>query len=207
MLTFLRSSSLGLLLKDGEERMTAGEWLCQRNASRDDQLLACGALIVAELRAAVLQETQFTCSAGIAHNKVLLTYELLFIVKQFAGERYIPRSKFFGLYDRIYSLGFIGLWVAVGTRCLQNSQAACTNLHSRQWCLHPTCLLCWPLYQSRKCKQPFDLIYNFLSFEQGNCWTHPIFLTLKLMVSSPDHDYSQRALGWRTSVMLRFIKS
>jgi nucleotidyltransferase/DNA polymerase involved in DNA repair len=85
LLTFLRSSSLGLLLKDGEKRMTAGEWLCQRNASRDDQLLACGALIVAELRAAVLQETQFTCSAGIAHNKVLLTYELLFIVKQFAG--------------------------------------------------------------------------------------------------------------------------
>jgi DNA polymerase eta len=71
LLTFLRSSSLGLLLKDGEERMTAGEWLCQRNASRDDQLLACGALIVAELRAAVLQETQFTCSAGIAHNKML----------------------------------------------------------------------------------------------------------------------------------------
>jgi DNA polymerase eta len=85
LLTFLRSSPLGLLLKDGEERMTAGEWLCQRNASRDDQLLACGALIVAELRAAVLQETQFTCSAGIAHNKVLLTYELLFIVKKFAG--------------------------------------------------------------------------------------------------------------------------
>jgi hypothetical protein len=83
------------------------------------------------------------------------------------------------LYDSIYSLGFIGLWVAVGTRCLQNSQAACTNLHSRQWCLHPMCLLCWPLYQSRKCKQPFDPIYNFLSFEQGNCWTHPIFLTLK----------------------------
>jgi len=58
-------------VEDGEKRMTAGEWLCQRNASRDDQLLACGALIVAELRAAVLQETQFTCSAGIAHNKML----------------------------------------------------------------------------------------------------------------------------------------
>ncbi|CAM6037849.1 unnamed protein product [Sphagnum compactum] len=65
-----RTHVLGLV-EDGEERMTAGEWLCQRNASRDDQLLACGALIVAELRAAVLQETQFTCSAGIAHNKML----------------------------------------------------------------------------------------------------------------------------------------
>lgn len=51
--------------------MTAGEWLCQSNVPRCDALLACGALIVAELRAAVLAETQFTCSAGIGHNKVL----------------------------------------------------------------------------------------------------------------------------------------
>lgn len=50
--------------------MTSGEWICWKDASRDDQLLACGALIVAELRTAVLKETQFTCSAGIAHNKV-----------------------------------------------------------------------------------------------------------------------------------------
>lgn len=40
------------------------------NSDRRDKLLACGALIVAELRLEVLKETEFTCSAGIAHNKV-----------------------------------------------------------------------------------------------------------------------------------------
>jgi hypothetical protein len=50
--------------------MTTSEWLCQANASWSDALLACGAMIVAELRMAVLTETQFTCSAGIGHNKV-----------------------------------------------------------------------------------------------------------------------------------------
>ncbi|XP_024382887.1 DNA polymerase eta isoform X2 [Physcomitrium patens] len=59
------------LEEDGENAMTAGEWLCQSNVPRCDALLACGALIVAELRAAVLAETQFTCSAGIGHNKML----------------------------------------------------------------------------------------------------------------------------------------
>lgn len=56
--------------QDVENAMTVGEWLCQSDAPRCDALLACGALIVAELRAAVLAETQFTCSAGIGHNKV-----------------------------------------------------------------------------------------------------------------------------------------
>jgi len=56
--------------QDGENAMTVGEWLCQSDNPRCDALLACGALIVAELRAAVLVETQFTCSAGIGHNKV-----------------------------------------------------------------------------------------------------------------------------------------
>ena len=46
------------------------EWLCSSDADRRDKLLACGALIVAELRMHVLKETEFTCSAGIAHNKV-----------------------------------------------------------------------------------------------------------------------------------------
>lgn len=46
------------------------EWLCRRDADRRDKLLACGALIVAELRMQVLRETEFTCSAGVAHNKV-----------------------------------------------------------------------------------------------------------------------------------------
>ncbi|XP_075095805.1 DNA polymerase eta isoform X4 [Nicotiana tabacum] len=46
-------------------------WLTRSDASRRDKLLACGALIVAELRLQVLEETEFTCSAGIAHNKML----------------------------------------------------------------------------------------------------------------------------------------
>ena len=50
--------------------MTVGEWLCESDSPRCDALLACGAVIVAELREAVLAETQFTCSAGIGHNKV-----------------------------------------------------------------------------------------------------------------------------------------
>ncbi|KAG6551273.1 hypothetical protein Mapa_007200 [Marchantia paleacea] len=47
------------------------EWLSRNFASRSDQLLACGALIISELRTAVVKETQFTTSAGIAHNKML----------------------------------------------------------------------------------------------------------------------------------------
>lgn len=45
-------------------------WLCQSEADYQDKLLPCGAIIVAQLRVRVLEETQFTCSAGIAHNKV-----------------------------------------------------------------------------------------------------------------------------------------
>jgi DNA polymerase eta len=45
-------------------------WLCRSDADYQDKLLACGAIIVAQLRVRVLEETQFTCSAGIAHNKV-----------------------------------------------------------------------------------------------------------------------------------------
>lgn len=55
------------------------------NADRRDKLLSCGALIVAELRLEVLKETEFTCSAGIAHNKVRssiqnFTYMRVFLV-------------------------------------------------------------------------------------------------------------------------------
>ena len=47
------------------------EWLQRKDADHRDKLLACGAIIVAELRLQVLRETEFTCSAGVAHNKVL----------------------------------------------------------------------------------------------------------------------------------------
>ncbi|EAY75879.1 hypothetical protein OsI_03798 [Oryza sativa Indica Group] len=46
-------------------------WLCRADADYQDKLLSCGAIIVAQLRVKVLEETQFTCSAGIAHNKML----------------------------------------------------------------------------------------------------------------------------------------
>ena len=53
-------------------------WLCRSEADHRDKLLACGALIVAELRMQVFRETEFTCSAGIAHNKVGSLYFLYF---------------------------------------------------------------------------------------------------------------------------------
>ena len=53
---------------DKEKNVRA--WLCRPDADYEDKLLACGAIIVAQLRVRVLEETQFTCSAGIAHNKV-----------------------------------------------------------------------------------------------------------------------------------------
>ncbi|KAL0442297.1 UNVERIFIED_CONTAM: DNA polymerase eta [Sesamum latifolium] len=46
-------------------------WFLMSDADHRDKLLACGAIIVAELRHEVLKETEFTCSAGIAHNKML----------------------------------------------------------------------------------------------------------------------------------------
>ncbi|KAF1002316.1 DNA polymerase eta isoform X1 [Apium graveolens] len=67
----IKSHVLGLSAEPSDVRQTVREWLCQRNADRRDKLLACGAFIVAELRMQVLKETQFTCSAGIAHNKML----------------------------------------------------------------------------------------------------------------------------------------
>ena len=39
-------------------------------ASEGDRLLAAGAAICEEMRKAVLDQTGYKCSAGIAHNKV-----------------------------------------------------------------------------------------------------------------------------------------
>lgn len=52
-------------------------WFSRSDADHRDKLLACGALIVAELRIQVLKETEFTCSAGIAHNKVAEIFSTL----------------------------------------------------------------------------------------------------------------------------------
>ncbi|XP_071708746.1 LOW QUALITY PROTEIN: DNA polymerase eta-like [Rutidosis leptorrhynchoides] len=67
----LKSHVLGLALNGKDDKETVREWLQQADADHRDKLLACGAIIVAELRLQVLKETEFTCSAGIAHNKML----------------------------------------------------------------------------------------------------------------------------------------
>lgn len=58
-------------IQDGDDaKEEVRKWLCRSDASYQEKLLACGAFIVADLRMQVLKETEFTCSAGIAHNKV-----------------------------------------------------------------------------------------------------------------------------------------
>ncbi|OIT29634.1 dna polymerase eta [Nicotiana attenuata] len=66
----VKSHVLGLEVGT-DPRENVRHWLTRSDASHRDKLLACGALIVAELRLQVLEETEFTCSAGIAHNKML----------------------------------------------------------------------------------------------------------------------------------------
>eukprot|EP01034_Spumella_vulgaris_P023301 gene23301-29514_t len=42
-----------------------------QNWSRDDKLLLCGAVIIRNLREDVMNQLGFTCSGGVAHNKIL----------------------------------------------------------------------------------------------------------------------------------------
>ncbi|PIN17248.1 DNA polymerase iota/DNA damage inducible protein [Handroanthus impetiginosus] len=67
----IKSHVLGLHLDGAKARDCVREWFLRSDADHRDKLLAGGALIVAELRLQVLRETEFTCSAGIAHNKML----------------------------------------------------------------------------------------------------------------------------------------
>ncbi|KAI7999374.1 DNA polymerase eta [Camellia lanceoleosa] len=67
----LKSHILSLNEDGSDHKDNVKEWLHRSDADHHDKLLACGALIVAELRTQVLKETEFTCSAGIAHNKML----------------------------------------------------------------------------------------------------------------------------------------
>lgn len=67
----VKSHVLGLEEVDIDTREKVRHWFTRSDASRRDKLLACGAFIVAELRLQVLEETEFTCSAGVAHNKML----------------------------------------------------------------------------------------------------------------------------------------
>ena len=58
-------------------RRNTGEWLSKtfdsEETSSGDRLLAMAAVIVEEMRAAIYEQTGFRCSAGIAHNKVVLS--------------------------------------------------------------------------------------------------------------------------------------
>lgn len=69
----LRSKSgdqLQCSTQEGED--AAGEWWkrAPEQWHSGELLLACGATAVADLRAAVAAELNYSCSAGIAHNKV-----------------------------------------------------------------------------------------------------------------------------------------
>ncbi|KAL5221825.1 hypothetical protein ABZP36_026538 [Zizania latifolia] len=66
-----KSNILGLPSDVSNREDSVRAWLYQVDADYQDKLLSCGAIIVAQLRIKVLEETQFTCSAGIAHNKML----------------------------------------------------------------------------------------------------------------------------------------
>lgn len=46
-------------------------WMQMAGLCEDDQLLICGAAAAQELRNHVLKELGYTCSAGVAHNKML----------------------------------------------------------------------------------------------------------------------------------------
>eukprot|EP00250_Pteridium_aquilinum_P034599 c7805_g1_i1 orf=558-2945(-) len=67
----LKSHILGHSEVAGEQSSVVKQWLLKNEADPKDHMLARGAVVIADLRMAVLTETGFTCSAGIAHNKML----------------------------------------------------------------------------------------------------------------------------------------
>ncbi|XP_062094815.1 DNA polymerase eta isoform X3 [Humulus lupulus] len=96
----LKSHILGLTNERGiDDKENVREWLCRKNADHRDKLLACGAIIVAEVRMQVLKETKFTCSAGIAHNKILA--KLASCMNKPAQQTVVPLSSVKGLLDSL----------------------------------------------------------------------------------------------------------
>ncbi|WJX46856.1 DNA-directed DNA polymerase [Trifolium repens] len=92
----LKSHVLGLEIKDGDDaKEEVRKWLCRSDASYQEKLLACGAFIVADLRMQVLRETEFTCSAGVAHNKMLA--KLASAMNKPAQQTVVPHSSVEGL--------------------------------------------------------------------------------------------------------------
>ncbi|KAB2083286.1 hypothetical protein ES319_A05G255700v1 [Gossypium barbadense] len=96
----LKSHILGLNNEDGSDvKENVRKWIHRHNADHRDKLLACGILIVAELRMQVLKETEFTCSAGIAHNKMLA--KLASGMNKPAQQTVVPFSSVKGLLDTL----------------------------------------------------------------------------------------------------------
>ncbi|KAL5773703.1 hypothetical protein ACOSQ2_013627 [Xanthoceras sorbifolium] len=96
----LKSHILGLKNEIGSDaKANVREWLCRSDADHRDKLLACGALIVAELRMQVLKETEFTCSAGVAHNKMLA--KLASAMNKPAQQTVVPFSSVKGLLESL----------------------------------------------------------------------------------------------------------
>ncbi|TYJ35794.1 hypothetical protein E1A91_A05G261300v1 [Gossypium mustelinum] len=96
----LKSHILGLNNEDGSDvKENVRNWIHRHNADHRDKLLACGILIVAELRMQVLKETEFTCSAGIAHNKMLA--KLASGMNKPAQQTVVPFSSVKGLLDTL----------------------------------------------------------------------------------------------------------
>ncbi|XVF46076.1 hypothetical protein PTKIN_Ptkin02bG0259000 [Pterospermum kingtungense] len=96
----LKSHILGLNNEDGtDEKENVRKWIHCPDADHRDKLLACGILIVAELRMLVLKETEFTCSAGIAHNKMLA--KLASGMNKPAQQTAVPFSSVKGLLSNL----------------------------------------------------------------------------------------------------------
>ncbi|XVE94306.1 hypothetical protein REPUB_Repub01dG0269800 [Reevesia pubescens] len=96
----LKSHILGLNYEDGSDvKENVRMWIHRHDADHRDKLLACGILIVAELRMQVLKETEFTCSAGIAHNKMLA--KLASGMNKPAQQTVVPFSSVKGLLNTL----------------------------------------------------------------------------------------------------------
>ncbi|KAG2684987.1 hypothetical protein I3843_10G100300 [Carya illinoinensis] len=96
----VKSHILGLNTEEGSDaKEFVREWLRRSDGDHRDKLLACGAIIVAELRMQVLRETEFTCSAGIAHNKMLA--KLASAINKPAQQTVVPLSSVKGLLESL----------------------------------------------------------------------------------------------------------
>ncbi|MBA0566244.1 hypothetical protein Golob_011077 [Gossypium lobatum] len=100
ILHYLRYYTIYATVQDGSDvKEDVRKWIHRHNADHRDKLLACGILIVAELRMQVLKKTEFTCSAGIAHNKMLA--KLASGMNKPAQQTVVPFSSVKGLLDTL----------------------------------------------------------------------------------------------------------